>query len=189
MCIESVMTSNHLILCHPLRLLPSIFPSIRVFSNESVLCIRRPSQVQINRNFRWSHVLFSSSGVFIGASPCEIKDAWASQVGSQRLWLHLLNSFLADAFFLVCWKFTWGAIASFSGCGLYFSLIFIKKLFIRLLLAVLRLRCCVWAFSSCNKRGSARWLRVPTSYCNGVCGCRAPALGPVGFRGCSTWTQ
>ena len=34
------MPSNHLILCHPLLLLPSIFPSIRVFSNESVLCIR-----------------------------------------------------------------------------------------------------------------------------------------------------
>ena len=39
---ESVMPSNHLILCHPLLLLPSIFPSIRVFSNESVLHIRRP---------------------------------------------------------------------------------------------------------------------------------------------------
>ena len=38
--IESVMPSNHLILCHPLLLLPSIFPSIRVFSNESVLHIR-----------------------------------------------------------------------------------------------------------------------------------------------------
>ena len=36
------MPSNHLILCHPLLLLPSIFPSIRVFSNESVLCIRWP---------------------------------------------------------------------------------------------------------------------------------------------------
>ena len=40
--IESVMPSNHLILCHPLLLLPSICPSIRVFSNESVLCIRWP---------------------------------------------------------------------------------------------------------------------------------------------------
>ena len=39
---ESVMPSNHLILCHPLLLLPSIFPSIRVFSNESVLLIRWP---------------------------------------------------------------------------------------------------------------------------------------------------
>ena len=42
MSIESVMPSNHLILCHPLLLLLSIFPSIRVFSNESVLCIRWP---------------------------------------------------------------------------------------------------------------------------------------------------
>ena len=42
MSIESVMPSNHLILCRPLFLLPSIFPSIRVFSNESSLCIRWP---------------------------------------------------------------------------------------------------------------------------------------------------
>ena len=42
MSIESVMPSNHLILCHLLLLLPSIFPSIRVFSSESALCIRWP---------------------------------------------------------------------------------------------------------------------------------------------------
>ena len=42
MSIESVMPCNHLILCHPLLLPPSVFPSIRVFSNESVLCIRWP---------------------------------------------------------------------------------------------------------------------------------------------------
>ena len=42
MSIESVMPSNHFILCRPLLLLPSIFPSIRVFSNESALCIRWP---------------------------------------------------------------------------------------------------------------------------------------------------
>ena len=42
MSIESVMPSNRLILCCPLLLLPSIFPSIRVFSNESFLCIRWP---------------------------------------------------------------------------------------------------------------------------------------------------
>ena len=42
MSIESVMPSNHLILCHPLLLLPSIFPSLRVFSDESVLHIRWP---------------------------------------------------------------------------------------------------------------------------------------------------
>ena len=42
MSIELVMSSNHLILCHPLILLSLIFPNIRVFSNESVLCIRWP---------------------------------------------------------------------------------------------------------------------------------------------------
>ena len=42
MSIESVMSSNHYILFHPLLLLPSIFPSIRVFSSESVLCIQWP---------------------------------------------------------------------------------------------------------------------------------------------------
>ena len=42
MCVQSVMPSCHLILCHPLLLLPSILPSIRVFSNESALCIRWP---------------------------------------------------------------------------------------------------------------------------------------------------
>ena len=42
MSIESVMPSNHLILCHPLLLMPSIFPSFRVFSNESAFRIRWP---------------------------------------------------------------------------------------------------------------------------------------------------
>ena len=48
MSIESVMPSNHLILCRPLLLLPSIFPSIRVFSNESVLFIRWPKVWQFS---------------------------------------------------------------------------------------------------------------------------------------------
>ena len=43
MSIQSMMPSNHLILCHPFLLLPSLFPSIRVFSNESVLPIRWPN--------------------------------------------------------------------------------------------------------------------------------------------------
>ena len=45
MSIESVMPSNHLILCHPLLLLPSIFSRVRVFSNESALCIRCQSVI------------------------------------------------------------------------------------------------------------------------------------------------
>ena len=49
--IESVMLSNHLILCHPLLLLPSIFPSIRVFSNKSALCIRWPKYWSFSFSF------------------------------------------------------------------------------------------------------------------------------------------
>ena len=52
MSIESVMPSNHLIFCHPLLPLPSIFPSMRAFSNEPVLCIRWP---------KYWHFSFSSS--------------------------------------------------------------------------------------------------------------------------------
>ena len=51
MSIKLVMPSNHLILCHPLLLLPLIFPTIRVFSKESVLCIRWPKY--------WSFVTIS----------------------------------------------------------------------------------------------------------------------------------
>ena len=46
--VESVMPFNHLILYHPLLLLPSIFPNIRVFSNKSVLCIRWPKYWSFN---------------------------------------------------------------------------------------------------------------------------------------------
>ena len=50
MSIESVMPSSHLILCHPLLLLPSIFPSITVFSIESTLCIRWPNYCRFSFN-------------------------------------------------------------------------------------------------------------------------------------------
>ena len=50
MSIESMMPSNHLILCRPLLLLPSIFPSIRIFSNHSALCIRWPKYWSFSLN-------------------------------------------------------------------------------------------------------------------------------------------
>ena len=53
--IKLVMPSNHLILCHPLLLLPSIFPSTRVFSNESVLCIRWPKYWSFSFSIRASN--------------------------------------------------------------------------------------------------------------------------------------
>ena len=55
MPIESVMTSNHLILCHPLLLPPLNFPSIRVFSNESALCIRWPKYWSFSFNISISN--------------------------------------------------------------------------------------------------------------------------------------
>ena len=53
MSIESAMPPNHLILCHLLLLLPSIFPSIGVFSNESVLHIRWPKYQSFSFSFQW----------------------------------------------------------------------------------------------------------------------------------------
>ena len=55
MSIESVMPSIHLIFCYPLLLLPSIFPSIRVFSNESALCIRWPKYWSFSFNISSSN--------------------------------------------------------------------------------------------------------------------------------------
>ena len=57
MSIESVMASNHLVLCRPLRLLPSILPSIRLFSNESVLHIRWPKYQ--HQSLQWLSGLMS----------------------------------------------------------------------------------------------------------------------------------
>ena len=98
MSIESVMPSNHLILCRPL-LLPSIYPSIRVFSNESVLCIRWPKH--------WS---FSFS--------CSPSNEYSGLISFRMDWLDLLvvqgtlksllqnhsskaNSLVLSAFFMV----------------------------------------------------------------------------------------
>ena len=70
MSIKLVMPSNHLILCHPLLLLPSIFPSIRVFSSESVLHIRWPKYL----NFSFS---ISPSNEYSGLISFRIDWAWS----------------------------------------------------------------------------------------------------------------
>ena len=76
--IESLMPSNNLILCHPLILLPSIFPSIRVFSNESVLHIRRPKywsfSFSISPSNEYSRTDFLQDG--LGGSPCSPITSW-----------------------------------------------------------------------------------------------------------------
>ena len=85
--------SNHLIFCHPLLLLPLIFPSIRVFSNESVLCIRRPKH--------WS---FSFS-----ISPCNeysrlisIRMDWLDLLAVQGTLQSLLQHHISKASILWC---------------------------------------------------------------------------------------
>ena len=91
MSIESVMPSNHLILCHPLPLPPSIFPSIRVFSNESALCIRWPKYWSFGFNISPSNEysgLISFRMVLVG-SPCSPSD---SQESSPTPQFKMINS-------------------------------------------------------------------------------------------------
>ena len=76
MSIELVMPSNHLILCHPFLLLPSIFPSIRIFSNESVLHIRWPKYWSISFGISPSN---EYSGLLpLVWSPCSPRDSLES---------------------------------------------------------------------------------------------------------------
>ena len=77
MSIESVIPSSHLILCRPLLLLLSIFPSIRVFSNESALCIRWPKYWSFSFNISPSNEhpgLISFRDGLVG-SPCSPRDS------------------------------------------------------------------------------------------------------------------
>ena len=80
MSIESVMPSNYFILCHPLLLLPSVFPNIRVFSNESVLRIRWPKywsfSFSINPSNEYFRTDFLSDGLV--GSPCSPRDSQES---------------------------------------------------------------------------------------------------------------
>ena len=99
MSIESVMPSNHLILCHPLLLLPSIFPSIRVFTNESVLHIRWPKY--------WSFSFsISSSNEYSGL--ISFRMGWLDLLAVQGTLKSLLqhhsskaSTFQCSAFFIV----------------------------------------------------------------------------------------
>ena len=96
MSIESVMPSNHLILCHPLLLLPSIFPSIRVFSNESVLRIRWPEYW----NFSFS---ISPSNEYSGL--ISFRMDWLGLLAVQGTLKSLLQHHISKASILWCSTF------------------------------------------------------------------------------------
>ena len=94
--IRSVIPSNHLILCHPLFLLPSIFPSIRVFSNEPVPCIRWPKY--------WSFsVNISPSTEYSGLISFSID--WLDLLTVQGTLKHLLQYHSSKASILWCSAF------------------------------------------------------------------------------------
>ena len=96
MSIELVMPSNHLILCHPLLLLPSILPSIRVFSNESVLRIRWPMY--------WSFsVSLSPSNEYSGLISFRID--WFDLLAVQGTFKSLLQHYSSKASILWCSAF------------------------------------------------------------------------------------
>ena len=79
MSIESVMPSNNLILCRPLLLPPSIFPSIRVFSNESAFCIRWPKYWSFSFNISPSNELRTDFlQDWLVWSPCSPRDSQES---------------------------------------------------------------------------------------------------------------
>ena len=99
MLLESVMPSNHLILCRPLLLPPSIFPSIRVFSNQSVLCIRWPKYC----SFSFS---ISSSSEYLGLTSFKMDwlDLLAVQGTLKSLFQHhnsKASTLWCSAFFIV----------------------------------------------------------------------------------------
>ena len=96
MSIELVMPSNHLILCRPLLLLPSVFPSIRVFSNESVPRIRWPKYW----NFSFS---ISSSNEYSGLISFRID--WFDLLGEQGTLKSLLQHHSSKASILQCLAF------------------------------------------------------------------------------------
>ena len=86
MSVESVMSSNHLILCCPFLLPPSIFPSIRVFSNESVLCIRWPKywsfSFSVSPSSEYSELISFRTDWF-DRSPCSPRDSQESTPAPQ----------------------------------------------------------------------------------------------------------
>ena len=116
MFIESVMPSSHLILCHSLLLLPSIFPNIRVFSNESALRIRWPKY--------WSFSI-SPSNEYSG--PISFRMDWLDCLAVQGILKSLLPHHSSKASTLQCSAFFMvpllSSCCSFSfafGCGLSF---------------------------------------------------------------------
>ena len=119
MFLESVMPTNHLILCHPLLLLPLIFASIRVFSNESVLCLRWPKY--------WPKYSFIGKSKILGSSFSESKfvsllllsffcllETWNKSVLSYYVENFCMSPLYSWPSILISTFFTWCVVSPFT---------------------------------------------------------------------------
>ena len=110
MSIELVMPSNHLIFCCPLLLLPSIFPSMKVFSNESVLCIRWPKHWSFSYSISPSNEysgLISFSHSMVSNSLISFRIDWLDLPAVQGTLKSLLQHYSSKASVLRCSVSLW----------------------------------------------------------------------------------
>ena len=155
MSIKSVMPSNHFILCHPLLLLPSIFPSIRVFSNESVLHIRWPKYWSLSFNISPSN---EHSGLI------SFRMDWLALLAGQRTLKSLLQHHSSKA--SIIWRsafFTVQLSHPYMTTGKTIALTtrtFVSKVMSLLFNMLSRL---VIAFLSRSKRLLISWLQSPSA--------------------------
>ena len=154
MSIESVMPSNHLILCRPLLLLPAIFPSISVFSNEAALCIRWSKY--------WS-VSISLSNEFSGLISFEID--WFDLLAVQGTLRSLLQHHSLKASILWCSTFIMVQLSDpYVTTGKTIALT--RRTFVSKMMALLfkMLSRCVIAFLSRSKHLLISWLQSPSAW-------------------------
>ena len=147
MSIDLVVPSNHLILCHPLLLPPSIFPSIRVFSNESPLCISWPKY--------WSFIFsISPSNEYLGLISFRID--WFDLLAVQGTLKSLLHHHISKASILQC---SASSIVQLSHIAL------IRQTFVGKVMSLLStmLSRLVISFLPRSKRLLISWLQSPSA--------------------------
>ena len=147
MSIDLVVPSNHLILCHPLLLPPSIFPSIRVFSNESPLCISWPKY--------WSFIFsISPSNEYLGLISFRID--WFDLLAVQGTLKSLLHHHISKASILQC---SASSIVQLSHIAL------IRRTFVGKVMSLLStmLSRLVISFLPRSKRLLISWLQSPSA--------------------------
>ena len=164
------MPSNHLILCCPLLFLPSIFPSIRVFSNKSALRIRWPKYWSFSFNISPSN---EHPGLI--SFRMDWLDLLAVQ-GTLKILLQHHSSKTSilrrSAFFIVQLSHPYMTIGKT----------------IALTRWTLVDKVAVWAFSSCGERGLLSSWGAQACHCGGFSCCAAQALGWMGFSSCGSQT-